>query len=62
MKYTADEGLANLSSKSLEVGMLIIKVYSEKYSKQLLKILETFLNRSAGVSNIIFLGALAPYL
>ena len=49
----------------MEIGIEIIKKYAEKDTKtaeEILKVLESFINKSAGVSNIVFLGVLAPYL
>ena len=49
----------------MEIGIEIIKTYavvSTKNAEQILKILEGFINRATGVSNIVFLGVLAPYL
>lgn len=49
----------------MEIGIEIIKHYaisSIKNAELLLKVLEGFINRATGVSNIVFLGVLAPYL
>ena len=49
----------------MEVGIELIKHFSAKdikYAEEILKVLEGFINRSTGVSNIVFLGVLAPYL
>jgi len=47
---------------SMDVGISIIKKYANKNAEKLLIVLESFINKSSGVSNIIFLGVLAPYL
>lgn len=65
MKFTANESYVTLSKLSMEVGIEIIKYYAAKdikYAEQILKVLEGFINRSSGVSNIVFLGVLAPFL
>jgi len=65
LKFTANESYVTLSKLAMEVGIDIIKTYSAKdvkYAEQILKVLESFINRSTGVSNIVFLGVLAPFL
>lgn len=49
----------------MEVGIDLIKHFSAKdikHAEEILKVLEGFINRSTGVSNIVFLGVLAPFL
>lgn len=65
MKFTANESYVTLSKLSMEVGIQMIKYYAVKnikYAEEILKVLEGFINRSSGVSNIVFLGVLAPFL
>ena len=46
----------------MEVGITILKTYAPKHSAQLLSVLQSFINKVKGVSNIVFLGVLAPFL
>lgn len=47
---------------SMEIGIDIIKKYAPTHGEKLLLSMESFLNKSKGVSNVVFLGVLAPYL
>jgi hypothetical protein len=44
------------------VGIDIIKRNAKQHAEKLLLVLESFISKASGVSNIIFLGVLAPYL
>jgi hypothetical protein len=46
----------------VEAGINIIKRNAESHAEKLLLVLEGFINKATGVSNIIFLGVLAPHL
>lgn len=61
-QFTSREDYPTLSKLSLDVGIAIIKRNAPHHPNQLLKVLEGFIDKSKGVSNIIFLGVLAPYL
>lgn len=61
LKYTANDEYATLSRMSLDIGIDIIKKYAPKHAEKLLKIMESFLS-SNSISNIVFLGVLAPYV
>lgn len=62
LKFTAKEDFGTLSKLSLEIGISIIKKRAAEHAEKLLLVLESFINRAAGVSNLIFLGVLAPFL
>lgn len=61
-KFTSKVEFGTLNKMSLDVGINIIKRYAHNYAEKLLLILEGFINKASGVSNIIFLGVLAPFL
>lgn len=61
-KFTSKEEFGTLNRMSVDIGIDIIKRNAEKYGEQLLLVLESFINKASGVSNIIFLGVLARYL
>lgn len=61
-KFTSKEEFRTLNRMSVDVGIDIIKRKAEKHGEQLLLVLESFINKASGVSNIIFLGVLARYL
>lgn len=61
-KFTAKGEYPTLSKLSLDVGIEIIKKNAQRHAPLLLQILEGFINQATGVSNIIFLGVLAPFL
>ena len=60
--FTSKEDFRTLNRLSVDVGIDIIKKNAEKHGEQLLLVLESFINKASGVSNIIFLGVLARYL
>jgi hypothetical protein len=62
LKFTAKENFGTLTKLSVEVGISIIKKNAHEHAEKLLLVLETFINKATGVSNIIYLGVLAPYL
>ena len=62
MHYSSNPQHTILSKLSLEIGIAIIKKYAPKDAASILKVLESYINRVKGISNIIFLGVLAPYL
>ena len=62
LRYTANEDYATLSKMSVDVGITIIKKYAPTHGEKLLLSMEGFLTRAKGISNIVFLGVLAPYL
>ena len=62
MHYSSNPHHATLSKQSLEIGIEVIKKYAPKHSAEILKVLESYINRVKGISNILFLGVLAPYL
>ena len=46
----------------MEAGIAIIKHFGKLHSEQLLVILEKLMKSTQGISSIIFLGVLAPFL
>jgi len=62
IKFTSKEEIGTLTKKCVEVGIDIIKRNAKKHAEKLLLVLESFISKASGVSNIIFLGVLAPYL
>jgi hypothetical protein len=46
----------------VDAGISIIKRNADAHAEKLLLVLEGFINKATGVSNIIYLGVLAPYL
>lgn len=47
---------------SVDTGIEIIKHHAHKYGEKMLSTMESFLTKAKGISNIVFLGVLAPYL
>lgn len=62
MKFTANEDFATLSKMSVDTGIDIIKQHANKSGEKMLLSMESFLTKAKGISNIVFLGVLAPYL
>ena len=62
LKFTSNELYATLSKLSVEIGIDIIKKYAPTHGEKLLLSMESFLTKAKGISNIVFLGVLAPYL
>lgn len=54
--------MVSLNKRSMEAGINIIKTYGKEHSEQLLVTLEKLMKSTQGISSIIFLGVLAPYL
>lgn len=61
-QYTSDDQMVSLNKRSMEAGIAIIKFYGKQHSEQLLVILEKLMKSTQGISSIIFLGVLAPFL
>lgn len=51
-----------MTKLSVDAGISIIKKNAPTHAEKLLLVLESFINKATGVSNIIYLGVLAPYL
>lgn len=47
---------------SVDTGIDIIKQHANKSGEKMLMSMESFLSKAKGISNIVFLGVLAPYL
>lgn len=47
---------------SVDTGIDIIKHHAHKSGEKMLSTMEEFLTKAKGISNIVFLGVLAPYL
>jgi hypothetical protein len=47
---------------SVDTGIDIIKHHAHKYGEKMLLSMESFLTKAKGISNIVFLGVLAPYI
>lgn len=62
LKYTANKDYATLSKMSVDTGIDIIKHHAHKSGEKMLLSMESFLTRAKGISNIVFLGVLAPFL
>jgi hypothetical protein len=62
IKFTSKVEFGTLTKLCVEVGINIIKRNAKEHAEKLLLVLESFINKASGVSNIIFLGVLAPYL
>lgn len=47
---------------SVDIGIDIIKQHANKSGEKMLMSMESYLTKAKGISNIVFLGVLAPYL
>jgi hypothetical protein len=47
---------------SVDTGIDIIKKHAQKSGEKMLLSMESFLSKAKGISNVVFLGVLAPYL